>query len=211
MKTKQCSFTSWERETHQWLILWKVPQEICTGSKGTNDFKDGCVGIALSTPKQRVRTYVGQECLAAYPQILTGKDVIQPLIEVAIRREPYVVEHRATTKHGRHGLWKEEKTTTFFHAKLSWKTWNFLFWGNHVLSCLTGQKKKKKTLQRNREEAHRAHIMFWMFVCFNDARVLKLQTFHNCYNIIYDRLTTPAFPLWGRGLRQKLHIHTHKM
>lgn len=93
-----------------------------------------------------MRTYVCHvvaECLASYPQILTGKDVIQPLIEVAIRREPYVVEHRATTKHSRHGLWKEEKTT-FFHAMLSWKTWNFLFWGNHVLSCPTEQNKTKK-------------------------------------------------------------------
>lgn len=49
-------------------------------------------------------SHVVSECLAAYPQILTAKDVIQPLIEVAIRREPYVVEHGATTKHSRHGL-----------------------------------------------------------------------------------------------------------
>lgn len=108
-KTKYHSFTSWERERD---ILWKVPERMCTGSKGSNHFKDGCVCLALSTPKQRVKTYVCHvvaECLAAYPQILTGKDVIQPLIEVAIRREPYVVEHRATTKHSRHGLWKEEK------------------------------------------------------------------------------------------------------
>ncbi len=142
-----------------------------------NHFKDGCVGLALSTLKERLRTnvsHVVSECLAAYPQILTAKDVIQPLIEVAIRREPYVVEHRATTKHSRHGLWKEEKTT-FFHATLSCKTWNFLFWGNHVLSC-----PKKIILQRNREEAHRTRIMFWTFVCFNDARVLKLHTFYKC-------------------------------
>lgn len=76
-----------------------------------NHFKDGCVDLAQTTLKERLRTNVGHvvlcvvsECLAAYPQILTAKDVIQPLIEVAIRREPYIVKHGATTKHSRHGL-----------------------------------------------------------------------------------------------------------
>lgn len=44
--------------------------------------------------------------------------------------------------------YERKKKTTFFHAVLSWKTWNFLFWGNHVLSCPKKKKYFKETGKR---------------------------------------------------------------
>lgn len=39
------------------------------------------------------------------PDVVAGQDVVEPFVEVAVRRETHVVEHGTTAQDGGHGLW----------------------------------------------------------------------------------------------------------